>query len=103
MAQRVVYRQFRFERPHRVRRTPQDSAAVWRARLPRFLLMTGCWAVAALSWLASDGATATVTIVTAAAFVLNLAVCVKALVLIRRDGRGSTARARPVRSGDQRG
>jgi hypothetical protein len=87
MAQRVVYRQFRFVRPHRVRRTPQESAAVWRARLPRFLLMTGCWALATLSWLASDGATATVTILTAAALVLNLAVCAKAVVLIRRGDR----------------
>ncbi|MDT7545490.1 MAG: hypothetical protein QOE99_1600 [Actinomycetota bacterium] len=87
MAQRVVYRQFRFERPHRVRRTPEASAAVWRARLPRALMMAGCWAVATLSWLISDGATATVTILTGAACLLNLAVCVKALILVRRGDR----------------
>jgi hypothetical protein len=47
-------------------------------------MMAGCWAVATLSWLTSDGATATVTILTGAACLLNLAVCAKAVVLIRR-------------------
>src|SRR3954447_17333838 len=82
MARRVVGVQFRFVRPHRVHRTPADSAAVWRGRLPRYRSMAVVWALVTMVWAATDGPTALVTVLSAAACVLTLAVCLKAVVLI---------------------
>ena len=89
MARRVTYTQFRFVRPHRVHRTPAESAAVWRARLPRYRSMAVVWALATAVWAATDGPTAFVTVITAAACLLTVAVCIKAVVLIRRGDRGA--------------
>lgn len=66
-----------------VHRSPADAAAVWRSRLPRYLWMSLGWAVVAV--VSANRAEATAPVVlSAAACLLSLAVCLKAIIIIRR-------------------
>ena len=79
----VVYRQFRFVKPHRVHRSPQDTVAVWKRRVRSFSFATVAWLVVALSAAVADETT--LSIVSLAAGILSGAAVVKGLVLIRRN------------------
>ena len=80
---RVVYRQFRFVKPHRLRRAPQDTVTVWRRRVRSFSFATIAWLVVALS--SALAHETTLSVVSLAAGVLSGAAVVKGLVLIRRN------------------
>ena len=67
----------------RAHRSPADAAAVWRSRLPRYLWMSLGWAVVAVVSASEAEATAPVVLSTAAC-ALSLAVCFKAIIIIRR-------------------
>jgi hypothetical protein len=80
---RVVYRQFRFVKPHRVHRSPQETVTVWRRRVRSFAFATVAWLVVALSSALANEMT--LSLVSFAAGVFSGAAVVKGLILIRRN------------------
>lgn len=84
---RTTYRTFRFVRPTRVVRSPEDTIAVWRPRLRQYAFATAGWLLIAIVF-AMTGGGALVVGLSLAAAVLSAAVTVKAAVLVRRNEGG---------------
>ncbi len=80
-----MYREFRFVRPHRVHRSPEETVAVWRRRTRSFAFATVGWLAVALIAELSDEAT--FSLVSLAAAVASAVAVVKGLILIRRNSR----------------
>lgn len=81
---RTSYRTFKFVRPTRVVRSPEDTVAVWRPRVRQYAVATAGWLVIAVVFaMAGDGAL--VVGLSVAAAVLSAAVTVKAALLVRRN------------------
>jgi len=81
----VVYREFRFVKPHRVHRSPEETVVVWRRRSRSFARATVLWLAAALA--AELSHETTLSLVSFAAAVASAAAVVKGLVLVRRNSR----------------
>ena len=97
VTRRTVTRTVTWTRPHRVVRTPTESAAVWRPRRRAYAIGLVSWSLLLLVSAVTGSSVVPLWLLGAAA-VLSAAVVVKASVLVRGAER-STALDRAYRHG----
>lgn len=81
---RTTYRSFRFVRPTRVVRSPDETVAVWRPRVRQYAVAAAGWLVVAVVFAVTGGGGLVVGMSSAAAL-LSALVAVKGVVLVSRN------------------